>query len=81
MNEILGVLYYVFVNDAAAEWLPHAEADAFYCFVSLMATPSFRECFFKKVDDTTAGIGMHARSHTLHLRLLPACSLASKRAS
>jgi hypothetical protein len=57
MNEILGLLYFVFATDAAPEWLPHVEADAFFCFMAIMATPNFRECFFKNVDDTTAGVG------------------------
>lgn len=67
MNEILGLLYFVFATDAAPEWLPHVEADAFFCFMAIMATPNFRECFFKNVDDTTAGVG--ARLATLLSKL------------
>ena len=53
MNEILGPLYYVFAR-AAGPWRAHAEADAFFCFATLMS--DFRDMFIKTLDDSAVGI-------------------------
>ncbi|KJE96369.1 TBC1D13 protein [Capsaspora owczarzaki ATCC 30864] len=55
MNEILGPLYYIFATDRSSEWADHCEADAFFCFTTIMAET--RDNFIKHLDDTVAGIG------------------------
>lgn len=52
MNEIIGVIYYVFAsNDEHAEF---AEADCFWCFTALMS--EIRDFFIKSLDESDNGI-------------------------
>ena len=47
MNELLAPLYYQFRNDADAAAQLHAEADAFYCFMDIIA--EFRDHFCQQL--------------------------------
>lgn len=52
MNEIIGVIYYVFAsNEEHAEF---AEADCFWCFTALMS--EIRDFFIKSLDESDNGI-------------------------
>lgn len=52
MNEVLAPLFYVLSHDASAA--EHAEADAFFCFVSLLG--DFRDNFCQQLDNSSVGI-------------------------
>ena len=47
MNELLAPLYYHFRTDPAPNAAAHAEADAFYCFMDLLA--EFRDHFCQQL--------------------------------
>ena len=47
MNELLAPLYYNFRTDPAPNAATHAEADAFYCFMDLLA--EFRDHFCQQL--------------------------------
>lgn len=55
MNEILGPIYYTFVNDPDVDCRRCAEADSFFCFTNLMS--EIRDNFNKTMDDSDFGIG------------------------
>jgi len=52
MNEILAVLYHVFLSDK--EFAEHVEADSFFAFTIIMG--EVRDCFIKVLDDSDSGI-------------------------
>ena len=52
MNEILAVLYHVFLSDK--QFAEHVEADCFFAFTILMG--EVRDCFIKVLDDSDSGI-------------------------
>ena len=54
MNEICACLYYVFAIDKNKEWSEFAEADTYFCFVSLMS--EVRDLFIENMDDTRYGL-------------------------
>ena len=54
MNEICACLYYVFAIDKNREWNEYAEADTYFCFVSLMS--EVRDLFIENMDDTRYGL-------------------------
>ncbi|KAK9834207.1 hypothetical protein WJX81_008458 [Elliptochloris bilobata] len=54
MNELLAPLYYHFRTDPAPGAAAHAEADAFYCFMDLLA--EFRDHFCQQLDNSAVGI-------------------------
>ena len=47
MNEVYAPLYYIFKTDRSQEASQNAEADAFFCFVELLA--EFRDNFCKQL--------------------------------
>lgn len=47
MNELLAPLYYQFRNDTDGHARQHAEADAFYCFMDIIA--EFRDHFCQQL--------------------------------
>ncbi|MCL4125860.1 UNVERIFIED_CONTAM: hypothetical protein GTU68_005127 [Idotea baltica] len=55
MNEIIGPLYYTFATDPLLEHRRHAEADSFFCFISLMG--EMRDFFIRTLDHSSSGIG------------------------
>ncbi|XP_076037568.1 TBC1 domain family member 13 isoform X2 [Oratosquilla oratoria] len=55
MNEIIGPIYYTFATDPNLEYREHAEADCFWCFISLMA--EMRDVFIRTLDESASGIG------------------------
>ncbi|XP_065188083.1 TBC1 domain family member 13-like [Sycon ciliatum] len=55
MNEVIGPIYYVFAGNTPPEWQEHAEADAFFCFTSIMS--EIKDNFIKTLDDSACGIG------------------------
>ncbi|RXG53989.1 TBC1 domain family member 13 [Armadillidium vulgare] len=55
MNEIIGPLYYTFATDPDLGMRQHAEADTFFCFISLMAQA--RDLFIRTLDKSSSGIG------------------------
>ena len=61
MNEICACLYYVFAIDKNKEWSAFAEADTYFCFVSLMS--EIRDLFIENMDDTS--YGLQGRIHQL----------------
>ena len=55
MNEVLGPIYYLFASDSANPGdMEHAEADAFFCFTSLMS--EIMNNFCKSLDGSEMGI-------------------------
>lgn len=54
MNELLAPIYYCFTNDDNPIFKGHSEADAFYCFSSIMGEA--KENFVKSLDNTDVGI-------------------------
>eukprot|EP00040_Diaphanoeca_grandis_P027135 m.153757 g.153757 ORF g.153757 m.153757 type:complete len:418 (+) comp30846_c3_seq1:220-1473(+) len=54
MNEICGPLYYVMASNPEKDWSEHAEADTYWCFMSLMV--EFRDNFVKSLDNSDMGI-------------------------
>ncbi|KAI5054886.1 hypothetical protein GOP47_0030031 [Adiantum capillus-veneris] len=54
MNEVLAPLYYVFKTDTDEENSANAEADSFFCFVSLLG--DFRDHFVQQLDNSAVGI-------------------------
>lgn len=54
MNEICGPLYYVMASNTEEEWRVHAEADTYWCFLSLLV--EFRDNFIKTLDNSDLGI-------------------------
>ena len=54
MNELLGPIYHVFATSKRREWAAWAEADAFFCFVSLMSEN--RDVYTKSLDNSADGI-------------------------
>jgi hypothetical protein len=54
MNEICAALYYVLAVDKNENWSQHAEADTYFCFVTLMS--ELRDLFLENMDDTSYGI-------------------------
>lgn len=54
MNEVLAPLYYVFKTDADEANSANAEADSFFCFVSLLG--EFRDHFVQQLDNSAVGI-------------------------
>jgi hypothetical protein len=54
MNEILVPIYYCFSMDYHPDFAPHAEADSFYCFTTLMS--EIRDNFLTSMDRTIAGL-------------------------
>ena len=54
MNEICGPLYYVMASNPEESWREHAEADTYWCFLSLLV--EFRDNFVKTLDDSSMGI-------------------------
>mmetsp|Transcript_17356 Transcript_17356/g.31286 ORF Transcript_17356/g.31286 Transcript_17356/m.31286 type:complete len:406 (+) Transcript_17356:9573-10790(+) len=54
MNEILAPIYHLFARDPHPEFVHHAEADSFFCFVGLMA--EVRDNFVKTMDQSSSGI-------------------------
>lgn len=65
MNEILAPIYYCFAQDPHPEFKDFVEADAFYCFMGLMA--EIRDSFVKAMDQTNSGI--HGQLLKLNLML------------
>ncbi|XP_068234933.1 TBC1 domain family member 13 [Palaemon carinicauda] len=55
MNEIIGPIYYTFANDPNLETRAMAEADCFWCFISLMG--EIRDFFIRTLDESESGIG------------------------
>ena len=59
MNELLAPIYYVFARpddrdkEKTKEWLPHAEADTFFCFSELMG--ELHDRFIKSLDKSSKG--------------------------
>uniref|UniRef100_A0A7S3NPE7 Rab-GAP TBC domain-containing protein n=1 Tax=Aureoumbra lagunensis TaxID=44058 RepID=A0A7S3NPE7_9STRA len=54
MNEVLGVLYYVFANSLAID---KPEADAFFCFTNLMS--ELRDLYIHSLDHSDTGLLGH----------------------
>eukprot|EP00743_Colponemidia_sp_Colp-15_P004322 GILK01004662.1.p1 GENE.GILK01004662.1~~GILK01004662.1.p1 ORF type:complete len:427 (-),score=50.89 GILK01004662.1:40-1275(-) len=54
MNEILAPIYYLFATDLTACSREHAEADAFFCFTTLMG--EVKDSFLRSLDSTESGI-------------------------
>lgn len=54
MNEIIGPIYYIMASDPNSEYREHAEADAFFCYSSLMG--ELKDCFIKTLDESESGI-------------------------
>lgn len=54
MNEVLAPLYYVFKTDTDEAISTNAEADSFFCFVSLLG--DFRDHFVQQLDNSAVGI-------------------------
>ncbi|EGD74410.1 hypothetical protein PTSG_06421 [Salpingoeca rosetta] len=54
MNEILGPLYYVFASDPDPAWREWSEADAFFCFLAIMA--HVRDIFDRENDKSDSGV-------------------------
>lgn len=70
MNEILGPLYYIMTTDCDPEWKEFAEADAFFCFTSLMS--EIRDNFCKTLDKSEMGVrGTMAKLNELLKRKHP----------
>lgn len=67
MNEILGPIYYVFAIDPNEDFSKHAEADAFFCFTSLMG--EIKDSFVKNLDHSKVGIRQKIRDMNDILRL------------
>lgn len=65
MNEVVGTLLYVFVNDSDEHWSSHAEADAFFCFTNLMA--EMRDVYIDSLDHSANGL--RSRMMELEIRL------------
>ncbi|KAK4310140.1 hypothetical protein Pmani_018255 [Petrolisthes manimaculis] len=55
MNEIIGPIYYTFASDPIIAFRENAEADCFWCFISLMG--EIRDFFIRTLDDSASGIG------------------------
>lgn len=55
MNEIIGPIYYTFATDANVALRENAEADCFWCFISLMG--EIRDFFIRTLDESESGIG------------------------
>lgn len=55
MNEIIGPIYYTFANDPKLDLREMAEADCFWCFISLMG--EIRDFFIRTLDESPMGIG------------------------
>ncbi|ROT84454.1 putative TBC1 domain family member 13 [Penaeus vannamei] len=64
MNEIIGPIYYTFASDPNEAFREMAEADCFWCFISLMG--EIRDFFIRTLDEnsttTNSGIGCVSRS-------------------
>ena len=54
MNEIVGTLYFVLVNDENEEWASEAEADTYFLFNTLMV--EMRDIFVPDLDEADTGI-------------------------
>jgi hypothetical protein len=54
MNEVLGTVYFTLARDGDDAWAAHAEADAFFCFTSLMA--ELRDVYIENLDNSDVGI-------------------------
>ncbi|XP_027237861.1 TBC1 domain family member 13 [Penaeus vannamei] len=55
MNEIIGPIYYTFASDPNEAFREMAEADCFWCFISLMG--EIRDFFIRTLDESESGIG------------------------
>lgn len=70
MNEILAPVYYAFAHDSNEYFREYAEADAFYCFTSLMS--EIRDSFVRSLDMDS--LGLHGKMQTVSQlleRLIP----------
>lgn len=54
MNEILAPIYYTFARDPEVDFRQNAEADAFFCFSTIMS--ELRDRFIKSLDYSETGI-------------------------
>jgi hypothetical protein len=54
MNELLAPIYYLFKTDSDRASTRYAEADAFFCFVSLLS--EFQDHFCQQLDNSSSGI-------------------------
>ena len=54
MNEVLGMLFYVFASDSNEHWKEHAEADTFFCFTNLLA--EMRDVYIHSLDECDSGL-------------------------
>jgi hypothetical protein len=54
MNELLAPIYYMFRSDPDRSSAQFAEADAFFCFVSLLS--EFQDHFCQQLDNSSSGI-------------------------
>ena len=70
MNEILAPIYFAFSQDSNEDFCLNAEADAFYCFTSLMS--EIRDSFVRSLDMDNLGLqGKMNRINSLLSRLSP----------
>lgn len=70
MNEILAPVYYAFAHDSNDLFREYAEADAFYCFTSLMS--EIRDSFVRSLDMDSLGLSGKMRTvNELLGRLVP----------
>ena len=57
MNELAAPLYMVFKGNAASDSdAANAEADTFFCFVSLMTLSEMRDLYTKSLDASNTGV-------------------------
>jgi hypothetical protein len=54
MNELLAPNYYLYKNDSDRGSARYAEADAFFCFMSLLS--EFQDHFCQQLDNSSSGI-------------------------
>lgn len=66
MNEICGPLYYVMASNPEESWREHAEADTYWCFLSLLV--DFRDNFVKTLDKSSMGISAVMNTFTSTLK-------------
>lgn len=70
MNEILAPVYYALAHDSNTPFRESAEADAFYCFTSLMS--EIRDSFVRSLDMDSLGLSGKMRTVSELLgRLVP----------
>jgi hypothetical protein len=67
MNDLCGTLFFVLATDEAAEWRSFAEADAYFCFDSLVMEN--QDMFIKTLDQTETGIHGRIQQFTDLLRV------------